>query len=278
VISQPAVSDHLRSLEAAVGAELLYWEGRTLRVTGPGEIIYDLACTVVARSSEAHRTIEGLSLGEEGRVVIGATSTIATYRLPPILIASSLTAPRISISLEAYASDRVLQAVLDGRCDFGVVMAGSTVPGLPLVTEPIGEEQLVLVTSTGSPSSRTLTYDEVGQLDFVCGPTSQERRNQIDTMLRLQGVSQRRVQLELAHPEAVKAAVRRGVGAAFLYRCSVAEELESGQLARVHVTGPPMSTPVALWFRERRRFSAAQRSMMDLIRESFAPPRSAGDR
>ncbi len=269
-ISQPVVSEHLRTLEEIVGTQLFFWERRTLRLTAAGEIVYDLACAVWSRTAEALRMLEGVAQGTAGAVVVGSTATLATYRLPPILLDSSLVDSGITVTLETYTSNGIAAALMDGLCDVAAIMAGTALPRSEVVTEHVGYERLVLVAAGDAEPPVVRDFDDLAALDFVCAPRSQARRAAVEEMLREHGAPERRVKVELSHPEAIKHAVRRGLGVAFLHRCSVAAELAEGTLVELPLPGPPLRSGVSLCYRKNRRFSAAQTRVIDLMRARLA--------
>jgi DNA-binding transcriptional LysR family regulator len=82
--------------------------------------------------------------------------------------------------------------------------------------------------------------------------------------------------IELGHPEAVKRAVKEGVGVSVLFRTSVQDELDSGQLREIAIEGVDLSVPVFLVYRRDKRFSEAQSALMDLVRAQWATGAAVG--
>ena len=84
-VSQPVVSEHLRSLERRVGAPLFYREARALRLTESGEAVHGWATDLLTRTRSLSRQIDGLSDGMRGSAVIAASMSVGSYLLPRVL-------------------------------------------------------------------------------------------------------------------------------------------------------------------------------------------------
>jgi DNA-binding transcriptional LysR family regulator len=72
-ISQPAVSKHIRLLEAELGAQLLLRAGRRTELTEAGRIVDDYARRVFALGQEVRRALgelEGLQRGYLRRIQV----------------------------------------------------------------------------------------------------------------------------------------------------------------------------------------------------------------
>ncbi|MCW3007165.1 MAG: LysR family transcriptional regulator [Solirubrobacterales bacterium] len=264
-LSQPGVSGHLRSLEAALGSTLLYWEGRQLRLTEAGTIAYEWASALLQRTREAMRAIEGVRDGTSGACVVGATSTVGTYLLPAVLLEARRLLPQMRMTLEVHATRDLAAALLDGRCDFAVVLADGPLSTPTLQSRRLTSAPLVAVAAPGHPATRAQSVRELVEHDFVCSPQGHPRRTTVDRLLRERGADRRRVTMELSPPEAIKHAVREGIGVALLYRCSLTEELATGTLHEIALPGPTPATGVFLCQRKGRRFTTGQQLLLDAV-------------
>src|SRR3712207_6477079 len=106
-----------------------------------------------------------------------------------------------------------------GMSDFAVIVVPERPPGLQV--EVLGHDRLVLVASQGHQLAgrRSVRMEELVDEKFVCRPAPAGRRTLVDSMLRSAGLSARRIEMTLSHPEAIKQAVAGGVGMAVMFRC-----------------------------------------------------------
>src|SRR5882762_7909869 len=77
-ISQPAVSEHLRGLEAHFGVPLFERIGRGLRPTAAAREIEPFARRALALLEDAARAVGGIRSLEHGALTIGASTTPGT--------------------------------------------------------------------------------------------------------------------------------------------------------------------------------------------------------
>ena len=95
------------------------------------------------------------------------------------------------------------------------------------------------------------------------------RRKLLEQQLDRIGVRDRKVVMELGHPEAMKRVTRAGLGVTLLLRCAVVEDLEAGQLREVEIVGANFSVPVFLVHRPGKRLSALQNYLYDTIKDYY---------
>jgi LysR family transcriptional regulator, low CO2-responsive transcriptional regulator len=231
-VAQPVVSAHVKSLEERVGAKLLQRRGNRMVLTEAGEVAYTWANDVLTRSREMEREVEGLADGSRGIAAIASSMTAGSYLLPELLAQFRQARPGAHITLSASDPEHASAAVEAGECDFAVVIAEEDqVVHRSLVLERLCEEPLVLVApADGRPASDTVTLKELGSMPLVSSPLGLSRQRMVARQLAELGVTSMPVAIELGHAEAMKRAVRSGLGVAVLFLSSVEEELRRGEL------------------------------------------------
>lgn len=273
-VAQPVVTAHMRSLEERLGAKLFYREGRSMHLTEAGRTAHAWATDLLTRTRELERNLDGLTDGARGSVVVGASMTIGSYSLPPILAAFRQDRPQVQIRMNILDPDHVIRDTESGENDFAVVLMPVDSSSTGLTAEQIGAEDLVVVAAVGAAQpGPEVSPEELGELWFVEAPAGSVRRSHADAALRQIGIERHNVSIELGHPEAMKRAVLAGLGVSLMHRSSVAAELEVGVLREVHITDAgPMATAVFVAYRSDKVFSVAQGDLIDQIRLQFAHP------
>ena len=265
-VSQPVVTAHMRLLQDRLGVELLYRDGQQMKLTEAGEEVYRWAREVLGRSRELSRTIEGIADGSAGAVVIAASMSVGSYLLPRVLGWFAERRPDASVTLHVCDSEDAQRAAESGDCDFAVVTGSSPLEGGALRARRLGSHDLVLVAAPADGRvGESVTPTELAALPFVCSPAQRPRRRSIDGALAELGITERRVVLELGHPEALKAVTRQGIGVALLLRAAVQEELCAGALREVAIEGHRLTVPVLLVHRADKRFTPIQRQLLDAL-------------
>src|SRR6201989_876362 len=96
-LSQPAISKSLKELEEGLQLSLIDRSARSVRLTDAGRLLYDRARELFGVERVAERELRELRGLKRGFLRLGASTTIATYFLPPILGRFHLRHPRVRL-------------------------------------------------------------------------------------------------------------------------------------------------------------------------------------
>lgn len=269
-ISQPVVTAHIRSLEQRIGARLFYRKGRQLVLTEAGRAAHSWARDVLTHTRELSRHLDGLSDGTRGSVVLGASMSIGSYVLPPILTQFRSERPLAAIRCNISDSEREVVATEAGENDFAVVILDAEPASDGLDAEKLREEEFVVVVAPeAEPQASSVSTKQLAELSWVESPRGLVRRTLVERQLHKLGIRNRNVVMELGHPEAMKRAAARGLGATLQFRSTVAADVEAGRLRTIELEGATLSVPVFLVQRKDKFLSAVQRELMDRVRDEI---------
>jgi LysR family transcriptional regulator, low CO2-responsive transcriptional regulator len=271
-VSQPVVSSHIRSLEERLGNTLFNRTGQRLELTPAGQAVYAWARDVLRKSTELERELAGLADGTAGAAAVATSMTVGSYLLPPILTEFTSTHPGARIAAHVFDPNQIWEAITSGLCDLGVPIARRIPHGRGLTGELVGQQDLVL---TGAPEAwppnQPITVTDLAELPFISTPRTSIRRELEDTELAALGITERDVVIEFGHPEAIKHAVRAGLGVALLFRASVAAELASGSLREIPIEGARPQLPVFVVWRTDKHLTPLHQAVVTAIQHGLAP-------
>ena len=108
-VSQPAVSKHLRNLEAYVGARLLERSARLVRATPQGQRLYEATQPAVAAIDAALEGSKSEAGVVEGRLRLHVPSCIGSKHIHPIV--SDFQSAHPAVSVELILEDRAIDLV-----------------------------------------------------------------------------------------------------------------------------------------------------------------------
>ena len=229
-ISQPAVSKGVRELEEQVGTPLLDRGPGGVRLTEAGEALAVRARELFAverAAEEELRAIRGLHRGSLG---VGASTTVATYHLPPVLAAFHARHPGIKLRLASANTQAVLEMLVHRDADIALVEGPVDDPRVEVL--PWREEERARVASPGHRRARRGKPGEARDLDdelFVVREPGSGTRDVAERVLAGLGVAPRRT-LEVGSTEAIKQVVAAGLGVAVVSRAAAADQLALGRL------------------------------------------------
>lgn len=148
-VTQPAVSQHIRTLEDHLGVRLFVRAGQRIHLTPEGEELRRHARAAIKAIEEAELALTAMNALERGRMRIAATMFMA-YLLPPALMEFKRRHPRVQVEVRFHNSAKVIQLVEEGSVDFGFA-GGLADPSSALRVTPIHVERLALVAAPDHP-------------------------------------------------------------------------------------------------------------------------------
>jgi DNA-binding transcriptional LysR family regulator len=250
-VSQPAISKAVRLLEQQGGAQLLVRAPAGVVLTEAGRLLLEHARALFAEERSAEERLEALRGLRHGVLRVGASTTLASYFLPPILGELYRAHPGIDLQLLSANARAVLGAVLEHQVELGLV-EGPVHDGR-LEIRPWREDELLVVAAPGHPLTRKR------------GVTGAQLMEEL-LLLREEGAGTRDVTLaalrrrrwtptrsfEVNSTEAIKGLVAAGVGWAVLSARAVRDELQVGRLKRIDVPDFALRRSLS-WVRWRAR-------------------------
>jgi molybdate transport repressor ModE-like protein len=151
-ISQPAVSGHVRTLEARYGAPLLERTPGGVRLTPAGAALAEGANRLLAQMEDLGGAVKTARGRVQGEVVVAASSTPGAYLLPGLLRRFRDRFPETEPLLSVGDTAEVLARLHDYRAPLGVVGAlrGMVEEGALIHREQIADDELRLVGGGGA--------------------------------------------------------------------------------------------------------------------------------
>lgn len=116
-MSQPAVTQHIKYLEAQYGCKLFSYDKHRLSITPQGHILQRYGENMLYQESCLERE---LSRQPGRRLRIGTTKTIGDYVLAPHVVAC-LDAGMEGLSVQVDNTERLLLGLSEGKLDFALI-------------------------------------------------------------------------------------------------------------------------------------------------------------
>ena len=259
-LSQPAASMQLRSLEAALGLDLLDRSSGRATLTPAGTAVVEWGEGVLDAVENLVHGVRALQRRGQDVLSVEASLTVAEYFFPTWLHRFRSSWPGVSVSLAMGNSLHVVEDVRAGTVELGFI-EGVQVPA-GLASAVIAHDALVVVVAPGHRWNRRrqpLTAADLGSVSLIVREEGSGTREVLDEALRASGTALR-APIELPSPTAIKAAVATGDGPGVLSRVAAQGELESRRLVEVPTTGIVLDRAIrAVWRRDRPRSPAAKR-------------------
>jgi DNA-binding transcriptional LysR family regulator len=231
-LTQPTVSEHIRTLEDEVGVRLLDRLGRGAAVTRAGQLLLSYAQRILALSREARQALDGFQGRMSGELLIGASTIPGEYILPAMIGRFKEKYPDISITLLIGDSQAAVDWVAEGRAELGVVGARLSHRGVEY-KELIPDEVVVVVPGAHPWHGRKqIMLEELRSEHLLLRERGSGTRAALEAALAEAGLDLGtfRVVGEMGSTQAIKQAVKAAVGVSLVSKRAVEEECKSGLL------------------------------------------------
>jgi DNA-binding transcriptional LysR family regulator len=265
-LTQSAVSQQIRALEDEIGGRLFDRSGRTVRLTGEGEVLLAYAKRLFDLHEEIEALFKGLRKLETGRIAVGATAVIGTYFMPAVISAYHRQYPGIEIDLRMGNSEAIQRMILDREVDLGV--AGMIKKHKTLNSAFIHREELLFVASPSNPLAdrETVTIAELDRIPFIWREKGTQTLAIVKKWFRENATDDFPHQtLSLANMEAAKRIVEEGYGVTIIPTSAARREIEAGLLKRLKVTDFDLTVDYGLYYLKGRPFSRAAEAFLEVL-------------
>jgi LysR family transcriptional regulator, nitrogen assimilation regulatory protein len=278
-VAQPALSLHVRNMEAELGSALLFRSPQGVVATEAGEILIRHARIVVDQLSIARHEIKGQEAEPAGEVRLGLPGTISQILSVPLIIESRRRFPKIKLCIAEAMSGFVTEWIREGRIDLAVLYVPLSDKALSS-SEVIVEELWLLgpmtpVAGAQPPASGAVAYTRVTQLPLILPSTDHGLRMLLEREAAALGVSLDPV-IEVDSYANIKGLVEEGIGYSILPYNSIARDVQSGRLLAWPITQPAIKRSVHLAHPVDRPLSHAISRVQALCRSTLLDLVSAG--
>jgi DNA-binding transcriptional LysR family regulator len=235
-LTQAAVSQHVAALERELGADLFARQGRGVQLTEQGQRLYAYAQQILDLVEAASREIGDHQSCLSGEVRIATSSVPSEWLLPELLAEFRIRWPHVRESLLVSDSSMATSAVEKGEADVGFV--GELPRASTLEASPVADDELVLVVAADHPFANkgTTTLKQLRSEPMIVRERGSASRRCVEGALQEHDLppGELTIAMEANSNDAIRAAVQRGVGVAFLSDRAFVPDLG---LARVKVRG-----------------------------------------
>jgi DNA-binding transcriptional LysR family regulator len=168
-IAVSAAAKRIQDMEAELGVRLLDRTARGVTPTAAGELVAQHARTMFDFGARLGEDLRAVAEGGLGSVRLNATlSVIAGHPLAQALAAFVTAHPGVSIELREITSLLILQNLVEGRADVGIITIGGAIP-LGLEARPWRSDQLLVVMPSQHDlaAHRNLRFTEILEYPLI---------------------------------------------------------------------------------------------------------------
>ena len=120
ILSQPAVTQHIKALESRYGIEIFRRNGRNLTLTYEGKSLVDSAKKLIALERNIQKEIKKQK-GQPKKLDIGITLTAGGYFIPEIMEVFKDKYPNLRFNFHTDIAENILERMRLNELDFAII-------------------------------------------------------------------------------------------------------------------------------------------------------------
>ncbi|PMP61325.1 MAG: LysR family transcriptional regulator [Caldimicrobium thiodismutans] len=265
-ISQPTVTIHLKDLENYLGVRLFDRDTRNVIPTRAGKIVYEYGKEMLRLYKEMEKELWPYKEEEGGLVEIGGSTIPGQYILPRIIKMFKETYPKITVYLKVSDTQGVVEGILKGEFDLGVV--GAKLKQAELFFEPCCDDEIVLI----GPSyfgRDEIDLENLYELPLIKRESGSGTWKNVLQTLEERGINLSKLNIvgEMGSTEAVKAAVKEGLGLSFVSKRAIELEASLGIIKEVKIRNFQIIRKFYLVYFKNKKFSLATEKFLKFFKK-----------
>jgi DNA-binding transcriptional LysR family regulator len=238
-LTQPTVSGHILSLERSLSLRLFDRTGREVRLTKAGEVFLQYASKIISSRKDLLNALIDFSQGIRGELSLGASTIPGEYLIPKLMGDFKKDHPQFTLSLKIADTKEIVQWVLQGYVEFGMI--GSKLDHPSLHYEKYEEDEIIVVAPSGHflTKKRGVDFENLIKVNWIMREEGSGTQMAVEKALRKKGKSLKQFNgmIEMGSTSSLKEGVKAGLGLAFISKRAVEEELKKGLLSQVSIEG-----------------------------------------
>lgn len=216
-VTQSALSQQLKDIEAKLGTDLFLRTRRKMIVTEIGRQLQDTAGTVLETVEKAERKINQRVNGERGELRVGTRCIFCYKWLPLVMQRFQKNFP--NIELEIGNSHDLENDLTKHR--FDLVISGATGDTEKLASSPLFQDQLLCIMRVDHPLAgcEFIRYEDFGDENFI-SHSDKTKNIFYQQVLKERGIKPKRL-MNIGNPQAILELVAAGFGLAIFPRWAI---------------------------------------------------------
>lgn len=267
-VAQSAVSRQIFNLEAELGVDLFFREGRKIKLTPIGKTFLDYMEQVLGVIDQAKREVAESLDPEKGTIRIGFPSSLAANVLPNVISAFRREYPDVRFILKQGSYSFLIDSVINGEINMALV--GPTPPSSKKIKSEIFfiEELVALVSETHRLAQKpSLKLSELQHDAFIVYPDGFILRELVINACKEQGFEPK-VAFEGEDSDAIKGLVAAGLGVTLIPEITLVDSLPRSTV-KLPIKEPRVTRSVGIIIPTERKLMPTEQLFYDFMKNFF---------
>ncbi|MBP2616128.1 LysR family transcriptional regulator [Chryseobacterium jejuense] len=235
-ISQPAVTKHIKEIEVQLSTKLFDRKGTSIQLTQSGKILYEYAEKIRNIYRDLEFEISQVNQQHKGKLIIGASTTVAQYILPETLAKFNAYYKDIKIELLTGNTEAISSLLKDEKIDLGIIEGESQSSYFDYKT--FKPDEIVLAAKSDHPlAHKTLNVKDLYQLSLIFREQGSGTLEFIQNRLKEKDINIHELNtvIQLGSSESIKNYLLHSDCMAFLSISTILNELKNNVLTVIDI-------------------------------------------
>ena len=234
--TQPTVSKQIIDLENYFKIKLLDRTKRSVALTRAGELLLRYAKNFISLKKEMVEAIDAFKGLKTGSILVGASSIPGIYIIPQVLNIFKQKYDGIKVRLIISDSKEIIGKMEHGEIDIGFVGAKDVSKNLNY--KKLFDDTIVIAAPKSFPNA--VNIKDLRDYPIVIREAGSGTRDCFDSALRrlhIDITDNLKVVAELTDTEAIKEAVKYGLGMTYISKMAIESEVKKGAVKILRIDG-----------------------------------------
>ncbi|UCA59908.1 LysR family transcriptional regulator [Chryseobacterium rhizoplanae] len=235
-ISQPAVTKHIKEIEVQLSTKLFDRKGTSIQLTQSGKILFEYAEKIRNIYRDLEFEINQVNQQHKGKLIIGASTTVAQYILPEILAKFNAYYKDIKIELLTGNTEAISSLLKDEKIDLGIIEGESQSSYFDY--KAFKPDEIVLTAKSDHPlAHKTINIKDLYQLNLIFREQGSGTLEFIQNRLKEKGININELNtvIQLGSSESIKNYLLHSDCMAFLSISTILNELKNNILTVIDI-------------------------------------------
>ena len=268
-LSQPAITQRIRSLEKQLGVKLFERQGRRVHLSEAGAYLLPLAKDLLRRSKRTEEMMQSLRGEVVGHLTIGCSTTTGKYLLPPLMAHFCDRHPGVQATVRVGSRNRVLELLAAGQVHLAFTSA--LTPRRGIRYRKFIQDQVVLIAPSNHPwvQQEAIEPEELLQERLILREPGSGTYQAMETALARHDISvdELHTVITVGNSEAIILAVEEGIGVGFVPKLAAQRCMRLGHIQAVPIIDTFMSYTIWMAENTMQPATAAQLHFLKLLKE-----------
>ncbi|HHB2650310.1 TPA: LysR family transcriptional regulator [Bacillus cereus] len=263
-ISQPSLSQQIRSLEHEVGMPLFDRIGKKISLTEAGRILLLHSKTIFHEIEQARSAIQDLNGLQQGSLTIGSLLTVVNYLLPPAILNFNNLYPNIKLSVLGLRTGDIREKLLQNELDIGITFL--PVQDKEIISTPLYKSELIIVVPTGHQLAEHnhVSIAELQNYPLILLPKNFFLTELITSHCQKFNFKPKPI-LEISTMESLIQMVSKGMGITVLPKPYI-DFLQNKNIQAIKIENPTPTIEIGLVYRKDKYMCAATREFIKQLK------------